>query len=194
MTQPGTPGNADPAGSPLPGSVARTPAAASPAAGGEHEFARFYRDYIRRLAAYLVYQGAAADLAADIAQDAMITTYRRWAEIESPRAYTWTTAYRAFIRHVVNDNEQPAGEVPEPSPLLPRPGEAEAWLQEQHIIRVLQALPPRQRQVLALTIDGWTPAEIAELLGLDPAAVRSNLKKARRNADEYHRATREEAP
>jgi RNA polymerase sigma-70 factor (ECF subfamily) len=122
----------------------------------------------------------------------MITAYRRWAEITFPRAYTWTVAYRAFIRHTVNDHEQPADEVPEPAPLLPRPGEAEAWLQEQHIIRVLRALPPRQRQVLALTIDGWSSAEIAELLGLDPAAVRSNLKKARRNADEYHRATREE--
>jgi hypothetical protein len=42
MTQPGTPGNAD---------------AASPAAGGEYEFARFYRDHIGRLAAYLMYQG-----------------------------------------------------------------------------------------------------------------------------------------
>jgi RNA polymerase sigma factor (sigma-70 family) len=108
--------------------------------------------------------------------------------------HTWTVAYRAFIRHVVNDHEQPADEVPEASPLLPGPGEAEAWLQEQHIILVLRALPPRQRQVFALTIDGWTSAEIAELLGLNPAAVRSNLKKARRNANEHHRATREEAP
>jgi RNA polymerase sigma-70 factor (ECF subfamily) len=194
MTHPGTPGNADPPWPPLAGPAVGTPAPASPAPGGEHEFARFYRDHIRRLAAYLMYQGAAADLAADIAQDAMITTYRRWAEIRSPRAYTWTTAYRAFTRHALNDHELPAAEVPESAPLLPRPGEAEAWLQEQHIIRVLRALPPRQRQVLALTIDGWSPAEIAELLGLDPAAVRSNLKKARRNADAHHRGTREEAP
>ena len=123
----------------------------------------------------------------------MIAAYRRWAEIKSPRAYTWTVAYRAFIRHALNDAELPAGEVPEPAALLPRPGEAEAWLQEQQIIHVLRLLPPRQRQVLALTIDGWTPAEIAGLLDLDPAAVRSNLKKARRNADQ-HRRTREEAP
>jgi RNA polymerase sigma factor (sigma-70 family) len=173
--------------------AANTPGMASPAPGGGHEFARFYRDHISRLAAYLVYQGAAAHLAADIAQDAMITTYQRWPEIKSPKTYTWTVAYRAFIRHALNDLEQPADEVPEPAALLPRPGEAEAWVQEQHIIHVLRALPPRQRQVLALTIDGWTPAEIAELLGLKPAAVRSNLKKARRSADE-HRRTREEAP
>jgi hypothetical protein len=57
MTQPGTPGNADAARPPLAGPAARTPAAASPAAGGEYEFARFYRDHIGRLAAYLMYQG-----------------------------------------------------------------------------------------------------------------------------------------
>jgi RNA polymerase sigma factor (sigma-70 family) len=189
------PGAADSPGAPRPQTspAATTPGAASSARGGEHEFARFYRDHISRLAAYLMYQGAAAHLAADIAQDAMVTAYRRWPEIKSPRTYTWTVAYRAFIRHAINDLEEPAGEIPEPAALLPRPGEAEAWLQEQHVIHVLRALPPRQRQVLALTIDGWTPVEIAELLGLDPAAVRSSLKKARRNADE-HRRTREEAP
>ena len=187
MTHPGT---ADGPGAPGPqvGHDAVTPGAASTARGGEHEFARFYRDHISRLAAYLIYQGAAAHLAADIAQDAMVSVFRRWPEIKSPRAYTWKVAYRAFIRHALNDPEQPAGEVPEPAGLLPRPAEAEAWLQEQHIIHVLQALPPRQRQVLALTIDGWTPAEIAELLALAPAAVRSNLKKARRNAGKQRRA------
>lgn len=187
------PGAADSLGAPVP--KAGTAAAARSAATstrGEHEFARFYRDHIGRLAAYLIYQGAAAHLAADIAQDAMITVYQRWPEIRSPKAYIWTVAYRAFIRHALNDSEQPVGEVPEPAALLPRPGETEAWLQEQHVIHVLRALPPRQRQVLALTVDGWTPVDIAELLGLDAAAVRSNLKKARRNAAE-HRRTREEA-
>jgi RNA polymerase sigma factor (sigma-70 family) len=187
MTHPGT---ADGPGAPGPrvGPDAVTPEAASTVLNSEHEFARFYRDHISRLAAYLIYQGAAAHLAADIAQDAMVSAFRRWPEIKSPRPYTWKVAYRAFIRHALNDPERPAGEVPEPTALLPRPTEAEAWLQERHIIHVLQALPARQRQVLALTIDGWTPAEIAELLALAPAAVRSNLKKARRNADRERRA------
>lgn len=76
MTQPGAPGSADAPRPPLAGPAAGTPGAASPAPAGEHEFACFYRDHIHRLAAYLMYQGAAADLAADIAQDAMITAYR----------------------------------------------------------------------------------------------------------------------
>jgi len=32
-------------------------------------------------------------------------------------------------------------------------------------------MPPRQRQVLALTIDGWTPAERGVLLEIDSSAA-----------------------
>ena len=124
----------------------------------------------------------------------MASVYRRWPEINSPRAYAYTVAYRAFIRQALDDApETPVGEVPEPASVLPHPGEAEAWLQSQQVTGILRALPPRQRQVLALTVDGWAPAEIAELLSIDPAAVRSSLKKARRSADQ-HRRSGEEAP
>ncbi|TDD11170.1 hypothetical protein E1294_45525 [Nonomuraea diastatica] len=40
-------------------------------------------------------------------------------------------------------------------------------------------LPPVQREIMAWTIDGYTPAEIAELLDKSPPAVRVNLFKAR---------------
>jgi RNA polymerase sigma factor (sigma-70 family) len=164
-----------------------SPAPGGPGRGGEQEFTRFYRENLDRLVAYLIYQGASAHLAADLAQEAMITAYRRWHEIMSPRAYVWKVAYKAFISHVLHATEEPLAEVPEPPAVLPHPEEAEAWLQKQQVIAVLRALPSRQRQVLALTIDGWTPAEIAELLGIDPSAVRSSLMKARRNAAEYPR-------
>jgi RNA polymerase sigma factor (sigma-70 family) len=164
-----------------------------PVPGGEQEFARFYREHIGRLVAYLIYQGAPAHLAADIAQEAMITACRRWNEITSPRAYAWKVAYQAFMRHALDATEEPVAEVPESAAVLPHPEEAEAWLQKQQVIEVLRALSPRQRQVLALTIDGWTPAEIAGLLGVAPPAVRSSLMKARRTAAEYLRRLGEDA-
>jgi DNA-directed RNA polymerase specialized sigma24 family protein len=43
----------------------------------------------------------------------------------------------------------------------------------------MRLLPPRQRQVLAWTFDGFKPSEIAAELGLKPEVVRANLKKAR---------------
>lgn len=198
MTQTGVPQGADAPRQPLaPPAEGRSPAGPVPGEktpAGKDEFAAFYREHFRRLVAYLVYQGAMVSLATDLAQDAMITAYRRWPELTSPRAYVWKVAGRAFIRHVVDAAELPADQVPEPASALPRPGDAEAWVQEQQVISVLRALPPRQCQVLALTIDGWAPGEIAEMLGIDSAAVRSSLMKARRSADEHHRRFVEGAP
>ena len=129
MTHPGIPGSPEAPGPPPPVSLGTSgPRAVQPAPGAErtaavHEFAGFYRSHFTRLVAYLVYQGAAAHLAADIAQDTMATVYRRWSEISSPRAYAWTVAYRAFIRQALDDSpETPVGEVPEPASVLPSPG------------------------------------------------------------------------
>jgi RNA polymerase sigma factor (sigma-70 family) len=44
----------------------------------------------------------------------------------------------------------------------------------------LEQLPPRQRQVMTLSLNGLPPREIAELLGIKPGAVRVNLHLARR--------------
>ncbi len=189
MTHPG------PAGDPgSPGLPTARSAAGQEETDSKREFASFYHEHFPRLAAYLLYQGAPVHLAADLAQDAMATAWRRWAEITSPRAYTYRVAGRAYTRRALEEPELLTGEVPEPSAVLPRPLETEAWLQQQQILRVLRALPPRQRQVLALTVDGWTPAEIAEMLGIEPDAVRASLMKARRCAAEEHRRDGEETP
>ena len=57
----------------------------------------------------------------------------------------------------------------------------EAFEQRHEILRVLERLPLRQRQVMTWTYDGCTPTEIAEALTMTPEAVRSSLKKARTN-------------
>jgi RNA polymerase sigma-70 factor (ECF subfamily) len=169
----------------------------SPSPGGlqpDHveAYSRFYRVYIKRLTTYLVYQGASVHLAAELAQETMTKAYLKWPTITWPRPWAYTVAYKAFIRHATRVVERPVEEVPEPTPVLPRPDEAEAWVQEQVIVEVLRALPPRQRQVLALTLDGWKPAQIAEMLRIDDAAVRSSLLKARRAAAEYLKSREEE--
>ncbi|MEU4344397.1 sigma factor-like helix-turn-helix DNA-binding protein [Nocardia sp. NPDC023852] len=60
--------------------------------------------------------------------------------------------------------------------------EIAAWEQRHDILRVLRELPPRQRQVMAWTLADYTPTEIASILPpLTPEAVRSSLRRARRN-------------
>ncbi|MGV9567992.1 RNA polymerase sigma factor [Streptomyces sp. NPDC003480] len=149
------------------------------------EFSAFYRATLRPLVQFLVNQGASVYLAADIAQDTMTKAFRRWAEIDQPRAWAHRVASRALVRHLSRVMEDPTDAVPEPTSLLPRPDAALEWEVRQSTLGVLQALPPRQRQVLAWTMSGYTPTEIAAELSMSPEAVRSSLKKARRAATQH---------
>jgi DNA-directed RNA polymerase specialized sigma24 family protein len=44
---------------------------------------------------------------------------------------------------------------------------------------MLNSLPAGQRSVMACIVDGFTPTEIAALLGRSPAAIRQSLHDAR---------------
>lgn len=46
-------------------------------------------------------------------------------------------------------------------------------------MQMLRSLPPGQRNVVAFIVDGFTPTEIAALLGRSPAAIRQSLHDAR---------------
>jgi RNA polymerase sigma-70 factor (ECF subfamily) len=51
--------------------------------------------------------------------------------------------------------------------------------QQEWVTRLLKSLPPAEREVLAFVVDGFTPQEIALLLGKTNAAVRQNLYAGR---------------
>ncbi|MFF6957591.1 MULTISPECIES: sigma factor-like helix-turn-helix DNA-binding protein [unclassified Streptomyces] len=148
----------------------------------DEEFSDFYRAEIRGLVVFLLHHGAALAVAADMAQEAMIQVHRYWTTVRTPRAYVRTVAARALARKTAAVREDPVDEVPEPTSLLPRPDAYADW-EERHVtLALLRSLPPRQRQILAWTLDGYAPAEIAEQLTMTPEAVRASLKKARRAA------------
>lgn len=150
----------------------------------DREFSAFYRSGIRPLVAFLINQGATVHVAADIAQDAMTAAYRRWTDLRSPRAWVHTVASRALVRQFAALEEDLVDDLPEPTSLLARPDDIAEW-ESLHTLRpLLESLPPRQRQVLAWTFAGFTPADIATHVGggLTAETVRANLKKARRTA------------
>jgi RNA polymerase sigma factor (sigma-70 family) len=130
-------------------------------------FSTFYRGFLPRLVAFLLWQGARLTDAADIAQDTMIKAYQHWSEVRSPEAWARTVASRELIRRIVACPEDPHPAPPE-CPLLPAVTNVEAWEQQHDILRLLADLPPRQRQVLAWTMEGYTPTEIADELGITP--------------------------
>jgi DNA-directed RNA polymerase specialized sigma24 family protein len=76
--------------------------------------------------------------------------------------------------------------------LLARPDAIEEWETRHDTLPMLRSLPPRQRQVLAWSLAGFTPGDIAEHLDLPADTVRANLRKARRAAAAYLKAREEE--
>ncbi|MFD9489140.1 sigma-70 family RNA polymerase sigma factor [Streptomyces sp. NPDC059991] len=148
----------------------------------DEQFSAFYRDTIRQLVAFLVNQGAPFHVAADVAQDTMVKAYRRWNDLDRPRAWAYRVASRALVRWVASVEEDPVGQVPEPNALLVRPDAIAEWEGRYDLLPVLRSLPFRQRQVLAWTLAGYKPGDIAAEIGLPSETVRANLAKARRAA------------
>jgi RNA polymerase sigma factor (sigma-70 family) len=157
----------------------------------DEEFSAFYRTHIRPLVGFLVNLGAGVQTAADIAQDAMTDAYRNWTGITYPKAYVHTAASRLLVRKIASV-EEPVEDVPEPTSLLPRPDAIAEWETRHDALLLVRTLPPRQRQILAWTLAGFTPTDIADHLGLTAENVRANLKKARRAVVDRLNAREEE--
>ncbi|MFG3525065.1 RNA polymerase sigma factor [Nocardia nova] len=148
-------------------------------AADREAFSAFYRDFTPNLVAMLLAKGVRVADAVDIAQDTMAKAWRYWSTITSPRAWARVVAGKELARRIGAIDEDTIAE-PEQSALLPAASDIDEWVQHNDYLQVLSALPPRQRQVIAWTVEGYTPAEIAEQLQMKPQTVRSNLRNARR--------------
>ncbi|GGY12723.1 sigma-70 family RNA polymerase sigma factor [Streptomyces anandii] len=161
---------------------------AAPLRQVEKEFSAFYRENTRQLVGFLINQGAAVFVAADIVQDTMLKAYEHWNHLREPRAWAHTVASRELARRIASVEENPVEQIPEPTSLLSDPDAIAEWEDRYDLLPLLRSLPPRQRQVLAWTLDGFTPGDIAAQLRITSEAVRSNLRKARRAAAAYLKA------
>jgi RNA polymerase sigma factor (sigma-70 family) len=146
---------------------------------GAGSFDDFYRREMPRLIVFARRMGATWEEAGDAAQDAMTEAFARWQEIASPRAWVRVVAGRKFIDS--QKRSQQDTEIAQRSswaisgcytpPEVPEEAEV--------VLKALGQLPLAQRQVMAWTIDGYAPAEIAVMLGCSASTVRSNLRHAR---------------
>jgi RNA polymerase sigma factor (sigma-70 family) len=138
----------------------------------------FYRGFIADLVGFLVWQGARLADAAELAQEAMTEAHRSWLAIRYPRAWVKRVASRKYAR-LIAATEEPLEPV-NLSLLLSPSIDIPEWEERHEVLRLLNLLPPRQRQVMAWTYDGYSPAEIAAELNISAEAVRTNLMRARR--------------
>jgi RNA polymerase sigma-70 factor (ECF subfamily) len=147
-------------------------AAKGGSADAVEELVRRHWDAAHRTAFLIVHDTAAAE---DIAQDAVLAAVRRIDDFDRRRPFApWL--HRIVVnrsldwlrrqRHEVHVNELPA--VPAPEPGLP--GEAMA---------ALASLEPEVRALIVMRhLHGYRSSELARMLGLPAATVRTRLARA----------------
>ena len=145
-------------------------------------FEDMYRQERSRLFRFVRSLGADDHEAEDAVQEAFTAAYKHWDSIREPRPYLYTAAMRQYYRADARNRETPASDrMPDQAEPLSSGDVAEFNDLEERVRAAITALPARQRQVMALTLAGFKPAQIAEQLGSDEAAVRQNQVRGRGN-------------
>ena len=133
-----------------------------------------YRAEFNGLVMFLIRQGTPHHDAKDAAQAAFIEALWQWKQIRTPRAWL----RRVALRCVSHLPEYPVWDILVADQPLPS-DDLEIKEETRRVLDALAHLPPQQRVVMAWTIDGFSPTEIAAELNCKPAAVRQNLHRAR---------------
>jgi RNA polymerase sigma factor (sigma-70 family) len=151
------------------------------------EFAEFFRAEHTKLIRFVIAIGAGGDEAAEIAQLTFVKAFEGWTLIRAPRAWirrvaaNELTASRRAARRETPQASLPDSPVPVSTALA-----VELTEEARQVLAALQSLPPRQRQIMAWIVDGFSAAEIARELGVSPESVRQNHAKARKNLGRFY--------
>ena len=145
----------------------------------------FFRANFRPVVGLLLSMGANLEEAQDAAQEAMTEVAQRWDTIRNPRAYVRTVARNAYYKMNVDEaklrspNSGMTRVDLDPDAMVDTEV-LEEWIitltEVDAVLNVIQKLPERQRETLALYLSGMSPLEISQQLGRNPATVRSNLR------------------
>lgn len=157
-------------------------------AGGDRSaFAAFFARYAGRVKSYLLRLGARGAMAEDLAQDAMVSVWRRASSYDpsKAKASTWmfVIARNAWIDRLRREKVELAYrdyvEQPEASSDERPDQSAERIESEDKIRAALDLLSEEQRQVVQLSFFEDRPhSEIAERLKLPLGTVKSRLRLA----------------
>ncbi|GAB2577095.1 RNA polymerase sigma factor [Kribbella endophytica] len=155
------------------------PSPGTPSVGNEHrqDFDDFFVDYFKRSVRAVMLAGARYEEACDAVQDAMVLAAHNYERLRTPAPWVRRVAIRIYTRKrlragKISQREEQASRQRTVQP--PDAGEL-----TEAVRGCLQRLPRVQRTIMALSIDGHSNAEIAEILSKPAATVRSNLRTAR---------------
>ena len=149
-------------------------------------FRKLFELYGPRVKSYMMRQGADATTAEDLAQETLLTVWRK-AQLysdEKGSATTWIFTIARNLRidrlrrevswqPLPENRDEEASDAPDP--------EEEVTERERRdkVRAVLQTLPPDQSEVVTLSyVEGLSHSEIAERLGLPLGTVKSRMRLA----------------
>jgi RNA polymerase sigma-70 factor (ECF subfamily) len=149
-------------------------------------FRELYRTYGPRVKAYMMRQGTDAATAEDLAQETLLTVWRKASLYAADKgsAATWIFTIARNLRIDRLRREVAWQELPTDRDEQPAedalPDEAMAESERQARVRAaLAQLPPEQHEVVALSyLDGLSHGEIARRLGLPLGTVKSRMRIA----------------
>lgn len=146
---------------------------------------RILRDHAalaRRLAAS---HEANPEAARDLTQEILVAVWRAWPAFRrqcSERTYVARIAHNRIVSHIARAVRQPpfavlSDELPAHAPT---PEEAAVrHSQQQRLMEMVRTLPLAYREVAVLVLEGFSPAEVADTLGLTTNAVAIRSTRAR---------------
>jgi DNA-directed RNA polymerase specialized sigma24 family protein len=149
------------------------------ASANDASFSAIYRNDIHDLVRFLMKAvGASLHDAADTAQTAYQLAWEKWETLSKPQAWVRVVGVRVFYRSSPGREVLTGAPLDRPA-LLSLESCFEISERAKAAYRLLCALPPTQRIVLAWRTDGYSIEEIAEELVMEQAAVRQNIHRAR---------------
>ncbi|MGW7646434.1 RNA polymerase sigma factor [Streptomyces bobili] len=146
-----------------------------------NDFDAFYVKEKKHAIAFLMYVGASAWEADDLAHEALMKLLPvQWRTIESPRAWLRVVTSRAYWKQHARSREDATEDLPDlPGGVCPVT-EVELSEQANTILEAVRQLPPVQRAVMAFVLNDAHTKEIADALNMTQDAVRANVSRARR--------------
>lgn len=148
------------------------------------KFDRLVAEHLPAALRFAIRLSGRTDLAEEIVQEAMLRAARSWQTFRGESQFrTW------LFRIVVNVFRDGAGRRPAHDPLTddaadpsqgPPSDEAMAAELGELVAQSVAKLPPRQREVLVLSVyEGLAPRQVAAVLGISEANVHTTLSLAR---------------
>lgn len=163
------------------------PASMASMAATRETFIEFTDREWGRVVGCVILAGASRPQAEDAVQEAFLQAWRlieqrpdAWEKVRNPRGWIRVVALRAYRRPPETRREPPtmfADVLPDLAD--PRSDPAELTAQTRDVVAALGWLPDDLAAVMALSMEGFTSAEIGEVLGVTDQQVRDWRKQAR---------------